>query len=220
MADRTRSQATSEDWKALHGLVLALSLIPLVFIKECLFVWPVPLIVPLGTYLLVVAVTPHLRHSFLWLRLGKVTRQNVILTGVIILLSSAVLVSCHLLLKPPLDHLDRYIPLDLVGTPIATAVIFCLVNALLEEAIFRGVLYQAMEARANWQMAILVTSLLFGLGHLGGYPPGVVGGALSGAYALGLGWIRHVSGGLLLPIIAHVFADATIFGIRIAVDLA
>jgi hypothetical protein len=29
-------------------------------------------------------------------------------------------------------------------------------------------------------------------------------------YGLALGWIRHISGGLLFPIVAHIVADAAI----------
>jgi membrane protease YdiL (CAAX protease family) len=36
---------------------------------------------------------------------------------------------------------------------------------------------------------------------------------LAGVHGLLLGWLRHRTGGLILPTLAHVFADATIFGI-------
>jgi membrane protease YdiL (CAAX protease family) len=41
--------------------------------------------------------------------------------------------------------------------------------------------------------------------HSGG--PGVVLGLI---YGLALGWLRHTSGGLLFPIVAHIMTDAAI----------
>lgn len=59
----------------------------------------------------------------------------------------------------------------------------------------------------NWPWVWLV----FGCGHLHGYPPGPLGAVLAGLYGLGLGWLRVFSGGLGWPVVARVVADATLF---------
>jgi membrane protease YdiL (CAAX protease family) len=58
-----------------------------------------------------------------------------------------------------------------------------------------------------------ISTLLFGLGHLHGYPPGHVGALLAGIFGFCLGCLRVYTGGLGLPVIAHIAADATIFQI-------
>ncbi len=43
--------------------------------------------------------------------------------------------------------------------------------------------------------------------------PVPLGALLAGLYGLALGWLRVVTGGIGLPVIAHIAADATIFTI-------
>lgn len=64
-------------------------------------------------------------------------------------------------------------------------------------------------------MALVTTSLLFGFGHLQGYPPGYVGAFLACVYGFAIGALRIYTKGLALPIVAHIFADATIYGILV-----
>lgn len=190
----------------------------LLALPERLRVWPLPLVIPLVLYGIVVTFTRPLRRTVDWLRRGRLTPPIVAWTCVIVGVSSGVLVLYQALRSPDLEHLDAYVPLGLLGHPVITAIVFCLVNATLEEVIFRGILYQAFEARWSWRVAVLASAVAFGIGHVGGYPPGIVGGVLAGVYALALGTLRHHAGGLLAVILAHVFADATITAIRVYVS--
>ena len=93
--------------------------------------------------------------------------------------------------------------------------VFAALNAILEELVFRGVLLDALEAQWGGMVAVVTTAILFGLGHLSGYPPGRDGAILAGLYGVVLGWLRVRTGGLFLPIFAHIGADATIYGILV-----
>ena len=62
-------------------------------------------------------------------------------------------------------------------------------------------------------VALAVTTVCFGCGHLYGYPPGPLGAVLAGAYGLALGVLRWWCGGLALAVGCHMCADATIFGL-------
>ena len=88
---------------------------------------------------------------------------------------------------------------------------FSIVNAVLEELIFRGILWEVVSEEWNNAMALGVTALLFGVGHLDGYPPGPLGVILAGLYGITLGGLRWWTGGLALTTACHVGADATIF---------
>ncbi len=90
---------------------------------------------------------------------------------------------------------------------------FSAANATLEELIFRGLLWEAAAAEWNVGIALAATTILFGVGHLHGYPPGPLGAALAGIFGLALGLLRWWTGGLGLAIAVHVCADATIFGV-------
>jgi hypothetical protein len=124
------------------------------------------------------------------------------------------LVAWTIVARPDLTDLtsayvpDVPIPLLLVG-----AVIFAVVNATLEEAIWRGILQEDLTAILGPAAAIGVQAASFGLAHAHGFPRGLAGVLLAGGWGLLLGWLRRRSGGLVAPILAHVVADATIAAI-------
>ncbi len=205
------------DLQAAHGLLMLLSFLPLALVPERMRVWPFPLLIPLVVYGCVVWALRPLRETADWLRIGRTNGRLIAFTVAVSVLSCLVLIFWQILASPSLDYLDKHLPLDLLGSVLVTAAAFSLLNSVLEEIIFRGVLYQAIAACWSWPVAVLGSSVLFGVGHRGGYPPGVAGAVLAGVYGVALGAIRHYSCGLLLPVLAHVAADATIAGIRIHV---
>ena len=85
----------------------------------------------------------------------------------------------------------------------------------LEEFVFRGVLFDAVESQWGARGALIGTAMLFGLGHHHGYPPGLSGACLAALFGSVLGAFRLWTGGLLLPIVAHMGADATIYGVLV-----
>jgi len=177
-------------------------------------VWPLPLLIPLTVYGCFVAMLRPLRQTSN-LRIGIVNGRLVACTAIVSVLSLTVLVLYQIFFSPSLEHLDKYLPLALVHNVFLTAVAFSLLNPLLEEIVFRGVFYQAIGAHWPWPVAVIATAVLFGVGHMGGYPPGGSGALLAGIYGVALGALRHYSEGLLLPVLAHIVADATIASIRL-----
>jgi membrane protease YdiL (CAAX protease family) len=105
------------------------------------------------------------------------------------------------------------IPAAAFGHLVLAGVCFSIVNGILEELVFRGVLWEALAKEWNVAMALGVTAALFGLGHLHGYPPGPLGAILAGLYGVALGLLRWLAGGLGLAVACHVIADATIFSL-------
>jgi hypothetical protein len=107
----------------------------------------------------------------------------------------------------------RFIPVSsLVGLFLVGA-LFSVLNALLEEIVFRGILFDSVESQWGAGIAVVITAFLFGFVHMHGYPPGPLGAVLAGGYGLCLGSLRAFTRGIGLPVIAHITADATIFGI-------
>lgn len=84
-------------------------------------------------------------------------------------------------------------------TPIVAGV------AVAEEAVLRGVLFDAIRARGGDGWALAATTVLFGVMHVPLYGIGALPVDL--AVGLLLGGLRIVSGGALAPAIAHVIAD-------------
>ncbi len=176
-------------------------------------VWPVPWVVALVAYFLIVALVPSLRATAVRIRFGRLTPVALAATAVIAILSWVVLASFQRIAHPDLQGYRNLLPVRTMGGIVAAGILFSTLNALLEEIAFRFVLFEAVERERGARAAVVVTAALFGLGHLHGYPPGVVGALLAGVFGLALGWLRVFTGGIGLPVAAHIAADATIYTI-------
>jgi membrane protease YdiL (CAAX protease family) len=89
--------------------------------------------------------------------------------------------------------------------------VLSLVNAIVEETVFRGIIQTELSAIFNIYIAIFLQAFLFAAFHYaGGFPNGVMGFAMTFVYACALGVMRFKVKGLLAPIITHWMADLTI----------
>jgi membrane protease YdiL (CAAX protease family) len=202
-------------WRGLHGVVIIASFW-LANGVEGFRRWPLLMGVPLAAYAVLVGLVPPLRGTFRPWRFGRVTGPAVAATLVLAVGSSVVLLYFESRTHPDLRAFGAVLSNWVGGSVLLFGALFSVGNALLEEIIFRGILFDASESQWGQRFAIAVSATLFGLGHLHGYPPGTLGAVLAGIFGLCLGCLRVHTGGLGLPVIAHIAADATIF--KIVVD--
>lgn len=174
--------------------------------------WPVPGVVGVGVYLVSLAVPtgePGRRRAILGL--GRLTMAEAWMVAGLVVSSGSVLVMFSRLAPPRLGDgaslLTGLTPWSLVAAGAA----FAVVNAFVEEVLFRGAVLYHLGRVLGSGPAVLVQALAFGMLHLNGYPYGLVGAALASVYGVMLGALRVWSGGLLAPWIAHVCADVVIF---------
>ncbi len=126
------------------------------------------------------------------------------------------LVAWKLLRRPDISDLTNALPALAPWLLLAGGTAWAALNAFGEEAIFRGALLEALERAIGARAAVVVQALPFGLLHWHGFPRGVDGAALATIYGLMLGAVRRRTGGLLAPIVAHVFADVVILALLLA----
>lgn len=100
--------------------------------------------------------------------------------------------------QPVFDARQHLGPL-LAWTPVVVLV------AVSEEIAVRGALFAAIEERAGAVTAVAVTSLAFGLAHVGLY--GWAALPLDITVGLLLGGLRLLTGGVTAPATAHAIAD-------------
>ena len=93
---------------------------------------------------------------------------------------------------------------------------FALFNAAVEEMIWRGVIFDALE-RTGLPTApvVLMQAVSFGIVHLHGFPSGSLGILLASVYGAILGLLRAPTRGLLVPFVTHAVTDSSIFGILV-----
>lgn len=84
------------------------------------------------------------------------------------------------------------------------------VNAITEEIAYRGIAFDSASAYLPAVPSLVAQAIAFATLHVAGFPSGLAGVALAFGYGLAIGLIRHISGGLRFPVIAHMAADATI----------
>jgi hypothetical protein len=177
--------------------------------------FPVVLALGLLGYAGVVRGIPWLRGTATWIRWGSFDATVCLLCVAAWLLAAAALLSWYLLLHPNItDIVERYVPALPLGLLIAGGLLFSMVNAAVEEGVYRGVILHALDTSLGPGFAsLLLQALAFGAVHIGGFPRGWLGVGLACIYGLLMGVIRRRAGGMFAPWLAHVFTDVVIAGI-------
>jgi membrane protease YdiL (CAAX protease family) len=173
--------------------------------------WPLPGAVGMLVYVLSCLVGRNPSDPVIHLRLGRLTRTDVL--GILgLALVSAIFLLAFRALMPPHEFLGDQLITEIPAWLLALAgVLFATANAAVEEMLFRGaILHHLGHAFGVWP-AVALQAVAFGLLHLHGYPYGPIGVALATVYGLLLGAVRLRSHGLLAPWLAHVVADSVIF---------
>ena len=174
--------------------------------------WPFAPVVPFAVWAGITYTIVPLHRYATWVRPGILDRVAIWLIVVTALISSISLISWFLAFTPDLGRftaaLPGYHPLVL----ILSAAGFALLNAALEESIYRGILLHALDAALGaGALSVILQAAVFGAAHFRGVPEGWVGVGMATVYGLMLGGIRRRTRGLLAPFIAHVFADIAVF---------
>ena len=205
-----RYQMTAADWRSFHGVIFVVLMMAGLLVPP-LRRWPWLWIVPLAGYFGIVTAAARLRRNIHWLRVGRITVASIAVSLATMILSSAALLWFYHSTEAGHVSGGSALPLNTICGGWLGGAAFALLNGTLEEVVFRGILFDALDSQWGKWMTLLVTSLAFGIGHLHGYPPGVAGAFLAGVYGLVLGGLRIWTGGLALPIVVPIAADATIY---------
>lgn len=167
-------------------------------------IWPLPLLPALvGAWALVRGeIGPR----------GALGAGDLRWVAAIIGVSSTALVLWLNGLHPDISDLQAMLARFPFALVVLGAIGFPVINALMEEAIWRGIYWRALE-RAGFGAAMVVgiQAVSFGFAHWNGFPRGPVGVVLASIYGAMLGGLRWRTGGLLVPVLTHIVADVTIF---------
>ncbi|HEV3143987.1 MAG TPA: type II CAAX endopeptidase family protein [Gemmataceae bacterium] len=176
-------------------------------------VWPLHLLLPLLAYAIIVLAVPALRSSAPRLSAGRMNGLPLAAAAALCVATGGTLIAFHFWARPDVSGLNIRLPVSGLASLIVVGLCFSMLNALVEELIFRGIVWEGVATEWNATMALVVSAILFGVAHLHGYPSGPIGAVLAGLFGLALGLLRWWTGGLGLAVICHVVADATILGL-------
>ncbi|GII41171.1 hypothetical protein Pph01_61740 [Planotetraspora phitsanulokensis] len=173
-------------------------------------------VLPLGC-LLLAGRHAALRSTAPWLTRGSLTPEAPWLALATVVLSAAALTAWALTVRPvPAEYLRELQRLPL-GLAILGVVAFALVNPVWEELLFRGVLLTELASVWGAKAAVVLQAVLFGAAHFAGFPSGVIGMIMAGAWGFVLGIMRLRSGGILISYVVHVTANAVIGTIAVLI---
>lgn len=173
--------------------------------------WPLPGVIGLVVYYLSGRLE---RRDEPVRQVGKrsyLRRTDLVWVGCVVTVSVLALLAFHRLAAPrPFmgDDLLNGMPMWLM---LAAGLAFVTMNAAVEELLFRGAILGHLRGVIAVGPAVALQGAAFGLLHLHGYPYGLVGVILAGAYGTMLALLRIRSGGLVAPWLAHVVADSVIY---------
>jgi len=140
------------------------------------------------------------------LRIGRFALTWRVATPLVaLILAGPLLVQLSFTIGPDSSALPRVVPL------LPAALIFAGLNAFLEEFRFRAAPLARLVPALGAGHALLVTSVLFGVGHYYGHPSGPSGLLLAAIAGWLLGLAMRGTGGIAAPWLIHGFQDVLIF---------
>gem|GEM_PF-2605115 len=158
---------------------------------------------------------PEAKKLFDWLQLGKLHTADWILVITGSILSAAALLAWahwshyfgagYIIMR----QLNQYSAILI----IASIMVFAFINALTEEAIYRGVIQTGLMKlfNSNWLIPIILQAQIFAAIHYKmGFPNGKVGFAMAFLYGCFLGYLRVKTKGLLASSLIHISSDCCI----------
>jgi hypothetical protein len=174
--------------------------------------WPLPPLLAVLGYAAAVARLPAFGGRPDWLSFGRLDRGVWLLITVSVCVSALALVIWFALAKPDysalVGTLFPRLPLPLL---FAGVVGFSMINAAVEELIYRGVLLAALDAALGvGLLPVVLQAAAFGIAHIAGFPRGLAGVGLATIYGLLMGAVRRRARGMLGPWLAHVATDVVI----------
>ncbi len=203
------------DWNTVHLGILLCSLTLFSVIPDTRR-WPWIFLMPVLLYWALLQSFRPLRLTATWLRTGHPTLPIWIVAGTVAVGSAVSLLLWFKLARPNVKWQAGLIPPWSPGRLVLLGLGFALFNAAVEEMIWRGVIFDALErARLPTTLVVLMQAVSFGVVHLHGFPSGSFGILLASAYGAILGVLRAQTRGLLVPFVTHAVTDSSIFGILV-----
>jgi hypothetical protein len=175
--------------------------------------WPFPFLLPIAGLCLAAFATRTPVLKALGARRGAFGRREAAIIALFAVMSAVALLVWAWLLRPDLSRVHALIPDVPIALLVPIGLSFSVINAIIEEIVWRGVLLGWLRGFMPVGLAVVVQALSFGAAHWMGVPSGWVGVGLAGVYGLMMGSLAVVARGLLAPIAAHIIADIVIFAL-------
>jgi len=198
--------------EAAHGALTTALTLAIVLSPRLGAMWPLPSVVTLVVYGAAVRLVPGLRATARFAVRGHRDRTTTILALAFVVLAATALVIWRFASGVDMTVYRALLPAHVPTWLVFVLIVpFAMLNAIYEEVIWRGALWEASRTAFGPTATLVLTSVSFGIAHYHGFPSGFIGMALATIYGFMMGTLRQRTGGLLWPWAAHVLADVVIF---------
>ena len=169
-------------------------------------------------YGVVISRVPYLRAVAPWRRAGSCDLRQVAVGAAFGLLSGLALAAWYEGRPEELADIIDIAQGWSIWALASAGVLLAVTNAVLEEAVYRGVVQDSLERvlRPGVTTLVLQAAVFATLHFPTGILQGFAGVGLAFFYGLVLGHLRRRSEGLAVPVIAHTITDLVIVGIVLA----
>lgn len=173
------------------------------------------LLVGAASVILLVSRTPWMQENIPWLAVGRTDWRTWALGLAAVVSSAAALVGWNKALEPDLTTIYESFGFNYLALPWVAvgALMFAMMNAAVEEVVYRGLLLEAALSCAGRGGALAIQAVAFGVLHFWGFPAGVAGVALATAYGAIMGLVRLRARGMLVPWAVHMVTDLVVIAI-------
>lgn len=157
---------------------------------------------------LLIALFPQIRATIGWWKKENIGLQLALQMVLAVVIGS---IAMYIYLMLNTDNIDRFIGMLPEGSVlfiVGMGVAYAALNAMVEEFIVRGMIWNALEKVMTSQRLVIFTqAVLFGISHYWGLPGGLSGVVMVFLWSLYLGYVRNKTGGLVGVILLHFGAN-------------
>lgn len=197
---------------AFHVGLLGTMNLACILVPPLASAWPLSAVFAVGAYVVIVSVSPWLRRSSGWKGWNPPRGSGLALSGILGLLSFALIMVWVWLVRPDLSAQAATVPQASPFALILFGLVFAVLNSFAEEAVYRGVFMHALEVTlGSERLALVLQAAVFGLMHVRGFPSGPFGMMIAGVVGLGFGYLRLRTRGILAPWLAHAIVNAFMY---------
>jgi len=169
----------------------------------------------IGTLLFCISLTfiKPLRNAQDWFCIGRFGKITILYIIAISLISAGSLVTWTLITKPNLPGYTALMPPNMTPFWVVFYMLaFALINAAIEELMWRGVMLSALEkAFGSSHFSLGLQAISFGIAHYRGpFLYGWLGVALTTIFGVLVGLLRRQSKGIFAPWVTHAISDFVI----------
>lgn len=169
-------------------------------------------LIPILIFTALIIILPGIRGSVGWWTRETIDKKSMLLIPGLAIISGPGLYIWGVFIADDLSQFTDMLPEVPVTWILINGIGFALFNAIAEEYLARGMLWNGLEKifSDKWSV-ILIQSLVFSIFHLHGFPGGIIGMTMVFAWSVVLGIIRYRTKGLIAVILSHFMADMTIY---------